>query len=471
MRKTLRPKQRGYEQPMATFDMIIKGNVVLPDRVAHEAAVGIRGGKIEQMLESGTAAEADRVIDASGCYILPGAIDAHVHCYSSLDEGFTTASRSAAAGGVTTVIEMPYDATGMICTEELFLEKASRLERESVVDMALLATITKEGGFDEIPKLAKAGACGFKVSMFNTDSFRFPRINDARLLESFGVIAETGCPVGVHAENDEIVRRFIEKYEAQGLSDPRAHAWSRPKAAESTAALTAMELAYYTKAKLHIYHATFPRVFELVEYYRSQGVQVTAETCTHYLVLNENDMTRLHAKAKINPPLRSEHDAETLWKLIALGLVDMITSDHAPWLAKSKSNPDIFQNASGAPGVEQLLPVVYSEGVAKGRITILDLVRVLSERPAEVFGMSDRKGKIQPGMDADLVVLDPNVREMLDERTLHSSAGWSPYHGMPLHGKIRSTLVRGTVVYDGNEVVGQPGHGRFVKANHTPFHQ
>ncbi|TJY40688.1 hypothetical protein E5161_16165 [Cohnella pontilimi] len=450
---------------MKNFDLIVKGNAVLPDRVLYDAVIGIRAGKIEQVLETDEGVTAGEVVDASGCYILPGAIDAHVHCYSSLDEGFATASRSAAAGGVTTIIEMPYDATGMICTEELFVEKAAKLERESVVDMALLATIHKENGLDEIPKLARAGACGFKVSMFNTDSFRFPRIDDAQLLEAFGVIAETGCPVGVHAENDEIVRRYIRKFEHQGTEDPRSHAWSRPKVAESAAALLVMELAYYTQVKLHLYHSTFPRVFELVEYYKSQGADITAETCTHYLTLSEDDMLTLHAKAKINPPLRSKSDVEELWRLIAKGQVDMITSDHAPWLLEKKTNPDIFKNSSGAPGVENLLPVIYSEGVAKGRMTILDLVRLLSENPARRFGLEDRKGKIEAGLDADLVILDPNDRYVLDESTLHSSAGWSPYNGMLHYGKIRSTYVRGTAVYNG-EVVGQEGYGRFVRANH-----
>ncbi|NGQ93946.1 dihydroorotase family protein [Brevibacillus sp. SYP-B805] len=447
------------------YDLVVKGNAVLPDEIVYGAAIAISDGKIKEILRENEPVSAAKTIDAGDCYILPGAIDAHVHCYSSLEEGFATASRSAAAGGVTTIIEMPYDATGMICTEELFLEKAEKLKRESIVDVALLATIFKEGGLDEIPKLARAGACGFKVSMFNTDSFRFPRIDDGQLLEAFATIAETGCPVGVHAEIDEIVRRYITKFESQGLQDPRAHCWSRPKAAESTAAVTAMELAYYTGVKLHLYHSTFPRVFELVQYYRSQGTKVTAETCAHYLTLSEDDMLTLGAKAKINPPLRSKQDVEALWQLIAKGHVDMITSDHAPWTMERKGNPDIFQNASGAPGVETLLPLMYSEGVAKGRITLLELVRLLSQTPAATFGLDDCKGAISAGKDADLVVLDPRQSYVLDESTLHSSAGWSPYHGRLLHGKIVYTFVRGKMVYDG-QVTGQPGDGRFVRAKH-----
>ncbi|MGB8953809.1 MAG: dihydroorotase family protein [Tumebacillaceae bacterium] len=447
------------------YDLIIKGNAVLSDRVLYDAVVAVKDGRIAAVLPPGTNAEAKERIDATGRYVLPGAIDAHVHCYSSLDEGFTKASRSAAAGGVTTIIEMPYDATGMICTEELFLAKKEVVERESVVDIALLATIAKQDGLDQIPLLARAGACGFKVSMFNTDSFRFPRIDDGELLEAFAAIAETGCPVGVHAEVDEIVRKAMRKQEAYGERDPRSHCWSRPKVAESTAVLTALELAHWTGVKLHIYHCTFPRIFDLVHYFKKQGTRVTAETCTHYLTLSEDDLLTLHAKGKINPPLRSREDVEQLWQQIARGEVDMVTSDHAPWLIERKNKPNIFENASGAPGVEHLLPVMYSEGVAAGRISIVQLAHLLAEKPASVFGLDSQKGRIAEGLDADLVILDPQQSWVIDEAETQSSAGWSPYHGMQMQGRITHAFLRGQAVYDGT-VVGQPGMGRFVHAVH-----
>ncbi|MEH7121764.1 dihydroorotase family protein [Bacillus sp. JJ1773] len=449
------------------FDLLIKGNVVLPDRIDYESTIAIKDGKISHVSKDNTKLFGKETIDASGSYILPGAIDAHVHCFSSLAEGFTNAGKSAAAGGVTTMIEMPYDATGIVCTEQLFLEKAARLEEEAVVDTALLATIPKEDGLDEITKLAQAGACGFKVSMFNTDSFRFPRIDEGQLLDAFDVIAKTGLPVGVHAENDDIVRRYLRKFADQGMADPRAHGYSRPKVAESVAGLTAMELAYYTGVKLHLYHSTFKRVFDFVDFYRSQGAKITAETCSHYLTFNEEDLLELGARGKINPPLRTKQDVSDLWDLIASGRIDMVTSDHAPWTLDRKASSDIFQNASGAPGVETLLPIMYSEGVASGKITILDLVRVLSENPAATFGLDHCKGRIEVGMDADIVILDPQQSYTLDEKTLHSSANWSPYHNRKVYGKIVNTFVRGQKVYNEHgEVVGKAGDGQFVKAVH-----
>lgn len=449
------------------YDLVVIGNIVLPEGVSYDSAVGIKDGRIVTI---GKIEYADRiaskVVHAEASFVLPGAVDAHVHCYSSLDEGFHTASKSAAAGGVTTIIEMPYDATGMICTLEAFEQKKAQLEKQSIVDMAMLVTIHKEEGYEHIRQLAQAGACGFKVSMFNTDSFRFPRIDDGQLLDSFAVIAETGCPVGVHAENDEIVRRYIDKYRSKG-SDPRAHGWSRPKVSESVAALTAMELAYETGVKLHLYHCTYPRIFQLADYFRSLGAKITAETCTHYLTLSEDDMPRLKAKGKINPPLRTKQDKDGLWDLAKKGAIDMITSDHAPWLIGRKADADIFNNASGAPGVEHLLPIIYSEGVAKGKLALTDLVRLLCQRPADVFGLGHRKGRLSEGFDADLVIIDPSVSWTLDERELHSSAGWSAYNGMELQGKVSHTIVSGTVVYEEGAVIGDAGHGKFVRAEHA----
>ncbi|GGG67124.1 dihydroorotase [Paenibacillus radicis (ex Gao et al. 2016)] len=452
-----------------TFDLLIYGNIVLPEGVSYDSAVGVKDGIITAIGKIGDAAFAEalaaRVVHAEGSFVLPGAVDAHVHCYSSLDEGFQTASESAAAGGVTTIIEMPYDATGMICTLEQFEQKRQQLEQQSVVDMAMLVTIHKQDGYEHIRQLAEAGACGFKVSMFNTDSFRFPRIDDGQLLDSFAVIAETGCPVGVHCENDEIVRRYIDKHRLEG-SDPRSHNRSRPKVSESVAALTVMELAYETGVKLHLYHCTYPRIFQLADYFRSLGAKVTAETCTHYLTLSEDDMPRLKAKGKINPPLRTKQDVDGLWELAKSGAIDMITSDHAPWLLERKSDEDIFNNASGAPGVEHLLPVIYSEGVAKGKLSLTDLVRLLCQRPADVFGLGHRKGRLTAGYDADIVIIDPAIAWTMDERELHSSAGWSPYNGMEMQGKVTHTFVRGKTVYEAGIVVGEPGLGQFIKAEH-----
>lgn len=212
----------------------------------------------------------------------------------------------------------------------------------------MLATIRKRDGIDEIPGLVAAGACGFKMSLFDTDPNRFPRIPDDELLRAFAVIADTGQVVMVHAENDEIVRSAIRRLEDRG-HDPVAHCHSRPMAAESEAALRAMELAYWTGVPLHLAHTTQARIFHLVEIWRGMGTRVTAETCPHYVVLSEEDMPTLGSRGKINPPLRPAVERDALWPLLRRGLIHSVSSDHAPWPLHRKEHPNIFQNASGRP--------------------------------------------------------------------------------------------------------------------------
>lgn len=441
----------------------IFGNIVLSDHVLFDSYVTYKNEKIVSIGKK--PADKSNVIDAKGKYILPGAVDAHVHCYSAVEEGFEHATKSAAAGGVTTIVEMPYDSDKLICTETLFANKIALLEKESVIDVAMLATIAPKSGVDQIPLLAELGACGFKVSLFNTHPSRFPKIYEGELSEAFKVANEVNIPITVHAETDSIVTKYIEKYAAEAVNHPIAHCKSRPKIAESTAALTVLELAYQLGTKVHLHHTTFPHVFNLVNYYSSLGADVSAETCTHYLIFSEEDMERLGAKVKINPPLRSKEDSNQLWDLLEKGDIDMVTSDHAPWPLELKQFRNIFDNSSGAPGVEVLLPILYSEGVAKGRISLHRLVEVLCENPANRFGLGHRKGKIAVGYDADLVILDPNLDTVLKAEKMHSNANWSPYEGMKIKGKILNVFVRGKEVFNG-KVIGQKGDGEFISATH-----
>lgn len=446
-------------------DLIVKGNLILTDDILYNSYLTIKEGKvsaISSIKPTSEELEVSKFIDATDKIIFPGVIDAHVHCYSSIEEGFGNATRSAAAGGVTTIIEMPYDADKLICTSELFEAKKNLIENETYVDVAMLATIAPKNGLDQVPLLAEAGACGFKVSLFNTHPVRFPKIEEGELFNAFHKIRDTGRPVGVHAETDSIVTKFIEKNIANG-NDPLSHCKSRPKVAESTAVLTVLELAHYSRVKLHLYHCTFPRVFELVEYYKENNLDVTAETCTHYLTLSEEDMKVLKAKGKINPPLRTEKDKEGLWNQLSQGKIDMVTSDHAPWLLEQKQNDNIFDNSSGAPGVEVLFHLLYSEGVHKNRITIQQLAKLLSENPAKRFGLGHRKGKIQVGYDADFIIIDPNITWEIDESKMHTSSEWSPYNSKEVNGKILNTFVRGQEVYNG-EITVNKGVGEFVHA-------
>jgi len=446
------------------FDLVVLGDVVTPHGVLRGGGLGVRGSQVAAVWATPPAGfEASDVVDATARWVLPGAIDAHVHSFSAPEEGFTAATRAAAAGGVTTIIEMPYDAGAPVNAAPVLERKIERLEREAVVDVALLGTIRKQGGLDEIDRLAAGGVCGFKVSLFETDPERFPRIEDGELAKAFALIRDVGLTVGVHAEDGEIIYPLIAEYTASQRLYPRAHCETRPPISETASVALALELAAAADVRFHIYHASLPRSFDLVQRYRQQGLRVTAETCPHYLLLSEDDMDRLGPLAKINPPLRSPAAVSDLRRLLANGTVDMVTSDHAPWSRSQKSNPNIFANASGTPGVETLLPLVYSTGVASGDLTIERLAAVLAEGPARAFSLYPRKGGLAVGADADIAILDPSAHWAIDGAQMESTAGWTPYDGLTVQGKVIRTIVRGQTVYDGMSVTGQPGGGTFIR--------
>jgi allantoinase len=446
-------------------DLVVRGRVVLPEGVLDDGYVAVHGGRIATI---GTAAAgvpaAARTVEVPGSYVLPGVVDTHVHTRSEPAEGITRCTAGAVAGGVTTVADMPYDVPAAVPDVDTFQRKVGDVGAEALCDVALYGTIRKEGGLGSIEPLAQAGACAFKVSTYESHPVRFPRIPDGEMLEAFRRIAGTGRPVAVHCENQDIVDRAVAAARAAGDAGPLAHCRTRPPLSETEAINRVLELARETGVHVHIVHASVPRSFDLVARYRSDGVHVTAETCIQYLVLDEQAMERLGPFGKINPPLRSRRDVQALWGCLTAGRIDWITSDHAPWTREQKRNRnDIFANASGAPGVETLLPLLHHAGVAAGRISILDAVRLLAEQPARHFGLFPRKGVLAPGSDADITVLDPEASWTVRGADLQSAAGWTPYEGMELRGRVTHTFVRGRTAYEAGRVVARPGDGRLVR--------
>ncbi len=445
-------------------DLIVRGRIVLPDRIVEDGFVAAHDGRIAAIGGVGAPLPAARrTVDAAGAYVLPGIVDTHVHTRSEPAEGITHCTESAVAGGVTTIVDMPYDMPAAVPDLATFQQKVADVTAQAVGDVALYGTIRKEGGLDEIERLAAAGACAFKVATYEADPVRFPRIPDGELLAAFRRIAATGLPVAVHCENQDIADRGVAEARRAGRLDPSAHGRSRPPVSETEAVGRVLELAHDAAVHVHIVHASVPRSFDLVHRYRAEGVRATAETCIQYLVLDDEAMERLGALGKINPPLRAPGHVATLWDYLAARRIDQVTSDHAPWARTRKRDAgDIFNNASGAPGVETLLPLLHHHGVATGRISILDLVRLLAEHPARNFHLFPQKGAIVPGADADLVVFDPEARWTVRGEALHSAAGWTPYEGMEIRGRVVQTFVRGRAAFEDGTVVARPGDGRFV---------
>ena len=273
------------------------------------------------------------------------------------------------------------------------------------------------------------------------------------------MIAEAGLTVDVHAEDGEIIAAGVARMRSEGRYDAHAHGESRPPISETASTALALELASDSGVQLHVCHASLPRVIDLVASYRSQGFPVSVETCPHYLVLSENDLDRLGSLAKINPPLRSQQEVDGLWERIADGSVDLVASDHAPWLIGKKQSPVVFENSSGAPGVETLVPLLLHHGVAGGRITIVQAARLLAETPARRFGLGGQKGALVPGADADFLIWDPAGETVLNGESLHSVAKWTPFEGATLRGRVEATYVRGKRIFGEGAVLGHPGWG------------
>ena len=446
------------------LDLLIKGDLVLKTTLAHNYWVGVKDGVIIGIYSKRPCLRAKEIIEASGHLVFPGIIDTHVHSYSYPSEGFENSTLSAAAGGVTTIIEMPYDAPEPTTSVETFQKKIKLIRKKARVDVALLATLKKDAQPEMIRPLLENGACGFKLSIFETDPNRFPRIEDDILWKIMPIIAENGATVGFHAENDRIIKSLINDYRHLNKTYPLAHFETRPPVTETLAVVKLLELAHWTKAKLHIFHASHPRSVELINWYKYQGTNVTVETCPHYLLLEKDDMERLKAFAKINPCLREKNDVSSMWKHIQSGDIDIIASDHAPWPLEKKLKHDIFENASGAPGLQTLFPLLYSEGVVKRNLSVFQLAKLLSENPAKRFNLFPQKGNIDIGADGDFTILDPSKKWTVHGSENLCSVKWTPYENLEVVGKIAHTVLRGVTIFDGDSVLASERMGRFINA-------
>lgn len=446
------------------LDLLVKGDVVLGHGVARNGAVGVAEGKVAGLYASPGAAPAAReCVDASGCLIYPGMVDAHVHCHSNQAETIELATQAAAAGGVTTILDMPYDIGAPVNTVEIFRAKVAEIGRVARVDVAMLATLRKQAEADEVAPLVREGACGFKMSVYETDPNRFPRIDDHVLWQVLPAIAKSGVPVGFHGEIDLIIEDLIARAKRAGQTSPLAHYETRPPVSETLAILKLLELAYWTKVKLHVFHTSQPRSVEMVQWFKAQGVDVSVETCPHYLLLDaEKDLPRVKGFAKINPSILKQPERDGLWEHLLAGRVDIISSDHAPWLPERKNKENIFENASGAPGLETSLPLMHDALVVERGQDPSIVARLLCGNPAKRFGLGARKGRIALAADADFAILDPRQKFTVEAKKSYSSAKWSPYDGWTTQGRVTRTILRGRTIFDGEAVVGPAGYGQFL---------
>ena len=448
---------------MPDFDLVLQGRVVLPTHVVEGGFVAVADGRIARVGagEPPAGRESHRLGEA---LILPGAIDAQVHSLSQRgQEDFHWSTRSAAAGGVTTIVDMPYDEGQVVSSAAAVKAKAAHGEASARVDFALYGTIDPAEGPGRIGEMVEAGVASFKFSTFGTHPTRFPRIPPALMMDCFAAIAPYGLAAGVHNEDHETVEAYMARTRAAGITDWRAHGLSRPPITELLATNAVYEIGAATGCPAHIVHCSLARGYDIAAAYRAQGFAATIEACIHYLVLDEeNDVRRLGGKAKINPPIRPRAEVEGLWRQVAAGNVTLVSTDHVSWSEDRKTDPDMLTNASGVPGLEVMVPL-FVDGALKRGIPLTAAARLMAENPARHFRIDGTKGALTPGRDADIAVLTPEPRRYDAAASRHNVVGWSPYNGMEIGWRVGATYRRGALVFDGTKVLAEPGTGRFVR--------
>jgi allantoinase len=367
---------------------------------------------------------------------------------------------------VTTIVDMPYDNGRLICTAERLGMKAREAKELSYVDFALYGTAHPNDGPKHIDELVAAGACAFKFSTFGTDPERFPRIPPQTLHDCFARIARHGLMAGVHNENEEVIRALESRVRASGAQGYLTHGQSRPVYSETLAITEIYEIGAATGCRAHVVHCSTARGYELSAAYRAMGHRTTIEACLHYLILTEEDLARIGGLGKVNPPIRPAVEREQLWRHLAAGNITIVSTDHVSWPLERKSNPDMFANASGVPGLEVLYTLFVSECLARG-LPITWAARLIAHNPAALFCLDGVKGALAPGLDADITVLTESPHRYDPAASGVNVAQWSPYAGLRLSHKVQATYLRGALVFDGSKVLAKPGTGSFVRPAHA----
>lgn len=447
---------------MRGVDLLVRGGRLVTPRGTLEVSLAVADGAIVAIGNPGALPPAAEVIDARGRFVLPGVIDSHVHFREPGDEhkeDWDSGTAAAACGGVTTVLEMPNCRPPTATLEALRL-KQERAAAKARVDYGIFGLVARDN-LAELPKLAAGGVVAFKCYMGETVG-KIPAPDDGVMLEAFETIRDLGLRVAVHAENDGIMQHRIARLKASGRSDPLAHLESRPEICAIEAVGRALAFAAWTGARLHVCHESCADVLPLIRDARARGVDVTVETCPHYLLLTAEDMKRLGPVLRMNPPVRAGHHREGLWRGLTDGTIDMLATDHSPHTVEEKTRSDIWQAISGFPGVETAVPLMLNE-VHRGRITLERYVEWSSAAPARAWGLYPRKGALQVGSDADIVIVDMDREWTIRAADLHSRSRITPFEGMRGRGRPVATLVRGRLVMREGDLVGAPGWGRSVR--------
>ena len=458
--------------------LVVRGGTVVTATGSWRADVAVRDGRIDAIAPDLTdvAASAAEVIDATGMLVLPGAVDVHTHTRVATEaepDRFFQDSVAAAFGGTTTFLAFNNPGTGSSPAAERspvagLDEFRKATEADSAIDFGLSIALSgrMEDLLRELPAVIDAGVATCKAFMV----FDF-RLDDRRLYDAMRLMGERAGMLQVHCEDPVLLDTAVADALARGDIAPRFHAMSRPPYVEAVATARALAFARQSGAPVHVVHLSSAAALAAVREAKAVGVRVTAETCPHYLVLTEERYDEPDpascARFLVAPPLRSTSDRDALWEGLADGSLDLVATDHVPdrlSVEKREAAQGVpFDRISnGAPGIETLLAILYSEGVAKGRLSLERMVELLATTPARRFGLP-RKGALEVGFDADLVIFDPAARRTIDAAELHHTSDYTPYEGMAISGAVRDVFVRGRAVIRESRFLGSRGAGRFVE--------
>lgn len=449
------------------MELVIKNGIVITATEIYVADIGVAGGKIVAIAESLEDPEA-RMIDAAGKYVMPGMIDGHVHLALPFGgtvsaDDFSDGTRAAAFGGITTIVDFAIQMKGESLADAIAKRRAEA-DGKVCIDYSLHVGITdaRPEVVEEIPAVIESGYPTFKLFMTYDDFV----VDDGTLLAVIEKAAESGGMVGVHAENHKIIAHLTAKLLDEGKTAPQYHAASRPDWCEAEATGRAVRWAEVAGGRLYIFHLTCGKALNEVTAARDRGVAVYAETCPQYLLLTADRYLEPDfggAKYVMSPPLRTAADNVALWEGLRRGDLQVIGSDHCPFTMEQKKLglEDFTKIPNGAPGIETTLPLLYSEGVRKGRLTLNRMVEVISTNPARLFGLPG-KGSLAVGYDADIVIFDPEKEVILSHKNLHMQTDYNPYEGLKVKGYPITTISRGRVVVENGVFTGDFAHGRFV---------
>ena len=421
-----------------------------------EADVLIAGGVFDAIVEPGHGKAFDE-IEARGLHLFPGVVDAHAHVNEPGREeweGWSAATRGAAAGGVTTLADMPLNSLPPTLDAAAVRAKQSRAARSATVDYALWGGLV---GTDPSPlhELKASGVVGLKAFLCPSGVPEFPHLDAGTLGPALAGATAAGHLVAVHAEDEALVAKGTEQLHAMNRRDRAAWLESRPPAAERRAIERLADAARESGARVHVVHASSSAAVTAVLRARERGTSITVETCPHYLSFSAEDVDRIGPALKCAPPIRDASSRERLWQHVLAGEIDLIASDHSPCTAdlKTRGDRDIWEAWGGVTGIQSLLPVMLSEGVHRRGLRLAALVRLVAGAPARLLGLWPRKGAIRAGADADVALVALEREWTFEPEQLQARSGVSPYVGRTFRGAVVRTLVRGVTVFDGGEFV------------------